>query len=134
MDEPSALLDELARRFLAVAGEVHRQLGPGFAEAVYENAVCIELSRHGIPFARQVTMPITYKGEPIGEVRVDLVIADRLIVELKSVDALATVHTAQVLAYLRATSRQLALLVNFNVPKLPFGTKRVVLTARPESP
>ena len=126
--EPGAEIDELARSVIGAAIEVHRVLGPGFVEAVYEEAMCLELAAREIPFARQVSIGIDYKGHLIGEGRLDLWIAEQLIVELKSVDALNEIHMAQVLSYLRITHSSLALLINFNVPLLKQGIKRVVLS------
>jgi GxxExxY protein len=103
-------------------------LGPGFLEVVYEEALCVELSLRKIPFVRQAQVPIWYKAQQIGEGRLDLLVADCLIVELKAVEALAPIHTAQLLSYLRATGQRLGLLINFNVPLLRQGIKRVALT------
>lgn len=124
------LADELNGLSSAVIGaaiEVHRLLGPGFAESVYEEALCIELAERGIPFARQAAIQVRYKGRLVGEGRLDLLVADVLIVELKVVDALAPVHTSQLLSYLKATGHPLGLLMNFNVPRLMQGVKRLVL-------
>jgi GxxExxY protein len=126
--EPGAVLDTLAHDVLGAALEVHRALGPGFPESVYENALCLELSERGISFTRQSPVHIIYKGQSVGEGRIDLLISDQLVVELKAVDALAPVHTAQVLAYLKATGRRLGLLINFNGSTLVAGIRRVVLT------
>jgi GxxExxY protein len=112
------------------AMEVHRVLGPGFGENVYERALCIELDLRGISFSRQPVTAVSYKGHCVGEGRLDLLVGDRLVVELKALPALAPVHTAQLLAYLKATERQLGLLINFDVPRLASGVKRVVLSPR----
>ena len=95
---------------------------------VYESALCVEFELRGLPFVRQPMTRVEYKGRLVGEGRLDLVVDGRLIVELKAVPALAPVHTAQVLAYLRATGRQLGLLINFDVSVLKQGIRRVVLT------
>ena len=124
------LADELNGLSSAVIGaaiEVHRLLGPGFAESVYEEALCIELSERGIPFVRQAAIQVKYKGKLVGEGRFDLLVANVLIVELKVVDALAPVHTSQLLSYLKATGHPFGLLMNFNVPRLMQGVKRLVL-------
>jgi len=107
---------------------VHRILGPGLLEGVYERALCIELKLRGIPFAYEAKLPASYKGHPVGEIRLDLLVGDALIVELKSVEELTQVHTAQLLSYLRLTGIKLGLLINFNVPVLKNGIKRIALS------
>ena len=126
--EPDAETDRLAQEVIGAAIEVHRALGPGFLESVYEQAMSIELGLLGISFERQVPVAVTYKGHSIGESRLDLLVDGKLIVELKAVDQFAPVHTAQVMSYLKATGHRLGLLVNFNVVRLKDGVKRVVLS------
>ena len=127
--EPTPELDRLANATIGAAIEVHRTLGPGFLESVYEEALAIELETRRIPCARQVPIAVIYKGHPVGEGRLDLLVADRLIVELKAVEALAPIHTAQLMSYLKATRHPLGLLINFNVPVLKMGIRRVVLSS-----
>jgi GxxExxY protein len=124
--EPPERLDEYARRVVGAAIEVHRRLGPGFVEAVYERAMLIELERVGLAVQSQVVVPIMYRDVPIAEGRLDLVVENELVVELKAVDALLHVHRAQVLSYLKAGAYQLGLLINFNVPILRHGIRRVI--------
>jgi GxxExxY protein len=124
---PGVEVDRLARAVLGAAIEVHRILGPGYLESVYEEALAIEFHLRGIPFERQVPFALDYKGNPVGEGRLDFLVGGMLVVEIKAVDALAPIHTAQALSYLRATGRHLALLINFNVPVLKDGIKRVAL-------
>jgi GxxExxY protein len=126
--EPDQVLDELAHAVIGAAIEVHRILGPGFLESVYEAALAVELGLRGIPLERQRPVPVRYKGHDVGEGRLDLLVANRLVAELKAVDALAPIHKAQVLSYLKATNRQLALLINLNVPVLRDGIERIVRT------
>ncbi len=126
--EPSEESDALAHAVVEAALEVHRQLGPAFAESIYENALCLELAARGIGFARQVSVTVVYKGVAVGEGRMDLVVGDRVVVELKAVPALAEVHVAQALSYLKATGRQLALLLNFGERHMKAGIRRLVLT------
>lgn len=126
--EPSNEIDAVAADLLDAAIEVHRALGPGFLEAIYEEALCIELALRGIAFARQSSVPVHYKGRTVGEARIDLLVADCLIVELKAVEHVAPIHLAQAMSYLRATRLPLALLVNFNAPVLLRGVRRVVLS------
>ncbi|HYP41127.1 MAG TPA: GxxExxY protein [Chloroflexia bacterium] len=127
--EPGADLDLLAHSVIGAAIEVHRLLGPGFLEAVYEEALCIELRLRGIPFARQVVVALDYKGQAVGEGRLDLLIENSLIIELKAVDTLLPIHSAQLLSYLKMTGHPLGLLINFNVPILKYGIKRTVLSS-----
>ena len=128
LKEPVKEVEQLAHRVIGAALEVHKALGPGFLETVYEEALCIELELQDIPFKRQYEVESTYKGRQVGMGRLDLIVGDKLIVELKAVDLLAPVHTAQVLSYLKATGFSLGLLINFNVPILKEGIKRVVLS------
>ena len=120
-------LNQLSERVIGAAIEVHRELGPGFLESVYEKALSLELGSVGLPFERQVPIKVIYKGEPVGEGRIDLLIDGRLIVELKTVDEFAPIHTAQILSYLKATGNKLGLMINFKVPVLKHGIKRVIL-------
>lgn len=134
LEEPGPDLDGLARIVIGAALEVHRWFGPGFAEGVYEEALAVELGIRGIRFERQTPMRLGYKGYVVGQGRLDLVVDGRLIVEVKAVESLPMLHAAQVLAYLRATGCRLGLLINFNVPVLRLGIKRVVLTNSSRSP
>lgn len=125
-DEPGEAIDRLAHEVIGAAIEVHRLLGPGFLESVYEQAMAIEFALRRIAHARQAPVALAYKGHALGEGRLDFLVGDSLIVELKAVDALAPIHVAQVLSYLKATGKQLGLLINFNAPTLRQGLKRVV--------
>ena len=126
--EPSAEEDRLAHDTIGAAIEVHRALGPGLLESVYEGALCIELADRGIPFTRQPSVDLTYKERPIGKGRLDLLVGNAVIVELKAVETLADVHTAQVISYLKLTGHHLGLLINFNVARLKDGVKRLVVS------
>ncbi len=127
--EPGAELDLLAHKVIGAAIAVHRALGPGFLESVYEEAICVELDFQTVPFERQFKIAVQYRGHAVGEGRLDLLVAKALPVELKAVEAIAPIHQAQMLSYLKMTGLQLGLLINFNVPVLKQGTKRVVLTS-----
>lgn len=127
--EPGWIDDELARVVVDAAIEVHRVLGPGFLETVYEEALAIELTLRGVAFARQVPTGLHYKGQPVGEGRIDLLVGGRLVVELKAVEQLAPIHLAQVISYLKATGLRLGLLITFNVQLLRLGIRRVVLSS-----
>jgi len=126
--EPSSQLDDLARAVIGAAIEVHRTLGPGLLESVYENALAIELTLRGMPFKQQQPIALMYKNVAIGDARLDLLVADQLVVELKSVRELDDAHVGQVLGYLRAGGFQLGLLINFNVPRLRDGIRRLIQT------
>jgi GxxExxY protein len=126
--EPDTRLERLARETIGAAIEVHRDLGPGFLESVYEAALAIELERRHLPFQRQVPVGVAYKGVAVGEHRLDLLIGERLVVELKTVDALLPIHKAQVISYLKAKNSPLGLLINFKVEALRKGIQRIILT------
>ena len=128
MQEPDKGLDELARVVVDAALEVHRELGPGFTENVYEEALAVELSLRGVAFERQSAVSVSYKQHVVGEGRVDMLVGGRLIVELKAVEKLLPVHKAQVISYLKARGSALALLINFNERLLRDGIQRVVLS------
>ena len=128
--EPDQKTDELAHDIIGAAIEVHRHLGPGFLESVYEEALCIEMADRRIPFERQKEIGLLYKNREIGKHKIDLLVGGLLIVELKTVEALAEIHTAQIISYLKATGLSLGLLINFNVPILKNGIQRIVYTDR----
>jgi GxxExxY protein len=117
-------LNELTRRIIGCAIEVHRQLGPGLLESIYESALCIELELAGLAFERQKPIPVTYKGHALGEHRLDILIEDVVVLELKSVDRFDPVFEAQILSYLRMTEKPIGLLINFNRRLLKDGIKR----------
>ena len=124
-------LNDTSEAVIGAAIEVHRHLGPGFLEGVYEEALAVELGLRGVPYERQVEVRVLYKGRAIGEGRLDLVVDGRLIVELKATAALAPIHHAQVISYLKATGMSLGLLINFNVTVLKDGIRRFVHNLRP---
>ncbi|HEY5926959.1 MAG TPA: GxxExxY protein [Kofleriaceae bacterium] len=126
LSEPPSELDQLAHDVIGAAIEVHRELGPGFLEGVYEEALTRELRTRRIQFEQQVSLPVYYKGAVVAEARLDLLVAEVLVVELKAVEELRPVHVAQVLSYLRAGAFQLGLLFNFNVYSLSRGIRRVI--------
>jgi GxxExxY protein len=118
---------ELTERIIGCAIEVHRALGPGLLESAYAGALAIELAHRGISFDRQRRVPLEYRGMSIGEYRIDLVVDDKVIVEIKSVLRLEPVFEAQVLTYLRISRIRVGLLLNFNKGVLKDGIKRLVL-------
>jgi GxxExxY protein len=113
---------------IEAAIEVHRHLGPGFLEGVYEEALAIEFRLRGLPFERQRLISVGYKENAVGEGKLDFLVDERLTVELKAVEVLSAIHKAQVISYLRATRLHLGLLINFNVPILKNGLQRVILS------
>ena len=119
--------DELTEKVIGAAIKVHRVLGPGLLESVYEECLCIELGLQKVPFVRQKLIPIIYEGILIAaELRFDLLVADRVVVELKCVEKLAPIHEAQLLTYLRLIQRRVGLLINSHVPVLKDGIRRMV--------
>jgi GxxExxY protein len=123
----SESLNQLTERIIGCAIEVHKQLGPGLFEQTYESALCIELLSAGLNFVRQPMFPVVYKGQTIGEYRLDLIVEGLIVVEIKSVERFDPIFEAQVLTYLRATGKKLGLLMNFNSRLLRDGIKRFVL-------
>jgi GxxExxY protein len=119
--------DDLTGRIIGCAIEVHRQLGPGLLESIYESALAVELEFAGIAFKRQVCFPIQYRGKIIGEHRIDLIVENGFVVELKSVERIDPVFEAQILTYLRITKLKIGLLINFNTHLLHHGIKRFAL-------
>jgi len=117
-------LNQLTRRIIGCAIEVHRHLGPGLLEAIYESALCIELEMAGLAHERQKPVPVTYKGRTLGEQRLDILVEDTVILELKSVERFDPVFEAQILGYLRMTGKPLGLLINFNSRLLKDGIRR----------
>lgn len=124
--EPGQAANHASNLVIGAAIAVHRELGPGFLESVYEEALCVELAARGIEYARQVPVSILYRGHRVGDARLDLLVCSVLVVELKAVETLLPVHQAQTISYLRATGYRLGLLINFNVPTLSVGIKRIV--------
>jgi len=120
--------DDLSNRVIGCAIRVHRELGPGLLESTYEQCVAYELIQSGIPFKIQQPIPVVYKQIKLDcGYRVDLLVDDRLIVELKSVEQLLKIHEAQVLTYMKLANIRIGLLINFNVQMLKKGIKRFVL-------
>ncbi len=122
------LEDELTSAIIGAAIAVHRELGPGLLESAYEECLCHELTLRGLKFERQVPLPVVYKGVRLDcGYRIDLILENSVIRELKAVDALLPVHDSQLLTYLRLTGKRVGLLLNFNVPVLRDGIIRRVL-------
>jgi GxxExxY protein len=122
--EPDPELKRVTNLIIGAAIAVHRELGPGHAESAYHNALRIEFDAKGIVYGSQHRFELLYRGQRVGEGFLDFLV-EAVVVEIKSVEALAPVQTAQVISYLRATKLRLALLINFNVKLLKEGIKRV---------
>jgi len=117
----------LTGRIIAAAIEVHRHLGPGLLESVYEECLCHELKDAGIEFERQPHIPVVYKGLRLESgYRADLLVEDEVVVEIKATEVTARIFHAQLLTYLKVSQKQVGLLINFNVPVLKDGIKRIV--------
>ena len=114
---------DLTARIIRAAIAVHRHLGPGFLESIYEEALCIELDDSRIPYERQKAIPLTYRGKPIGEHRLGLLVGGKVVVELKAISALEQIHFAVVRSYMKATNCEVGLLLNFAT--MPLTVKRV---------
>ena len=127
---PSHLSDELEELIYRTIGcciTVHRALGPGLLETIYTRAICLELEAENISFEREKLYPVIYRGRLLCQQRLDLVVDGQLVLEVKSVEQLNPIHRAQILSYLRVSKIAVGLLINFNVPILQDGLKRVVL-------
>jgi GxxExxY protein len=121
-------IERVVTKVMDAAFKIHRALGPGLLETVYEACMCHELSRMQVPFQRQLALPVVYEGLRLDAgLRMDLLVADCVIVELKAVEQWNALHEAQLLTYLKLTGKRLGLLINFNVPALKDGLKRIVL-------
>jgi GxxExxY protein len=120
--------EELTEKIIGAAIEVHRELGPGLLESAYEAALAHELALRGVRFARQKEMPVRYKGFLI-EVgyRLDLLVEDQVVVELKAVTEMHPIYEAQLITYLRLSNLRVGLLINFNVPRLKEGVIRRIV-------
>lgn len=115
---------DLAYKVVGAAMEVHRELGPGFLEGVYQRALVIELTSRGLSCAEQCRLPVHYKGEIVGEYIADILVENKVVLELKAISSLTAAHQAQARHYLSATGLRLALLINFGQESLV--TKRIV--------
>ena len=117
----------ITEKIIGCAIEVHKALGPGLLETIYEEALCHEFFLNKIIHERQVPLPVNYKGKLLGNFRLDLMVENKVVVELKAVDRFDKIFEAQLLSYLRITGKKIGLIINFNVPSLRDGIKRMVL-------
>ena len=121
-------INQLTAKIIGAAIEVHKALGPGLLESAYEECLCHELSLKHLQFFRQKRLPLTYKGIQLDcGYRIDLFVEELVIVELKTIDILSSIHDAQLLTYMKLTNSSVGLLINFNVPVLKNGIRRKVL-------
>jgi GxxExxY protein len=120
-------VNKTTEAIIGAAIEVHRHLGPGLLESAYEECLCEELSLRGLPYKRQVALPVTYKGKKL-EVgyRIDVLVNNEVVVELKTVDTILPIHEAQTLTYMRLGGWKVGLILNFYVPLMKNGVKRLV--------
>lgn len=119
--------DPLTRRIIACAIEVHKRLGPGLLEKLYKEVLVIEMELNGLKVEKNVNVPVEYRGRPIGEYFIDLLVEDTVILELKSVERHDPIFEAQILSYMRITGKKVGLLINFNSKMVKDGIKRFVL-------
>ena len=117
--------DSLTRSIIGAAIEVHREIGPGLLESIYEEALCYELELRGIKYERQVSVDVVYKGKVIKGQRIDLIVEGQVVIELKSLSNLPEIVFAQTLSYLKATGLKRGLILNFGVKRLVDGIRRV---------
>jgi GxxExxY protein len=128
MAEPLTNRDPLTERIIGLAIDVHRALGPGLLESAYEECLCFELRQAGIAFQRQVPLPVTYKSVNLDcAYRMDVVVDERVILEIKTVERVLPIHAAQLLTYLKLSGISTGLLLNFNSTVLKDGIKRMAL-------
>jgi GxxExxY protein len=127
LERETTAINALTQQIIGAAIEVHRTLGPGLLESAYEACLCHELALRQIPYERQKVLPITYKGIALDDgYRLDVLVSDAVVVELKTVETLLPVHEAQILSYLQLGGWRVGLLIDFHVPVLKQGIKRIV--------
>jgi len=123
---PASNENEVSEKIIGAAIEVHRILGPGLLESVYEEALCHELHLRGVQFTRQQSVPIPYKGIALGtDLRLDLLVEDKVIIDLKAKESIVAIDRSKLLTYLRLSDKRLGLIINFHVQQLRFGIERV---------
>lgn len=120
-------LNALTKKIIGAAIEVHKEIGPGLLESAYEFCLKAELEKQGLSVKTQIDLPLYYKGIPTGKFyRIDMLVEDKVIIELKAVEALLPIHEVQLVTYLKLTNKSIGLLINFNVPVLKDGIKRKI--------
>ncbi|QDT51981.1 GxxExxY protein [Symmachiella dynata] len=122
------LYEKLSSEIFGAAIEVHRQLGPGLLESAYQRCLCHELNLREIPFRKEIELPVQYKGIRLDcAYRIDILVDEKIVLELKAVEQLDKIHEAQLLTYLKLSQKRVGLLMNFNVPLMKHGIKRMAL-------
>lgn len=136
MDKELEKLNELSGAVVDASFEVHRELGPGLFEKIYEEALILELRQRGILVEQQVAVYVSYKGKPINEeaYRIDLLVGGEIVVELKAVSTMLPVHHAQLMTYMRLKKKRIGLLINFFVPLIKEGISRKIIDYPEEKP
>jgi GxxExxY protein len=124
-EEPNPCLNEITNRIIGCLIAVHRELGPGYLEAYYERALEIEFKKRGVQFSRQHPFAVTYQGVVIGEGRLDFLIEETVILELKATESISPTHVATMISYLRANKKKLGIIANLNVKYMKDGLKRI---------
>jgi GxxExxY protein len=119
-------LNKITKKIIGCCIEVHKHLGPGLLESIYESALCVEFDLNKIKYEKQLVIPVEYKNHSIGETRLDLLVENEIIVELKATDNLSQIYNAQLLSYLKMANKKLGLLINFNSAHLKDGIKRII--------
>ena len=119
--------EELISQVIGASIQVHSELGPGFLESIYASALAIELGLRGIPFERELGITVHYRGRPIAGHRLDFVVGDAIVLEIKAAPRIDPIFQAKLLSYLRATKLRAGLIINFNMPLVRDGIKRIVL-------
>lgn len=120
-------LNELTSKIIGAAIEVHKILGPGLLEKTYEECLCIELEKIDLKYKKQIVLPIEYKGRMVeGAYRIDILVEDKIILELKAIEKIEKIHKAQLLTYLKLSKKELGLIINFNVELLKTGISRII--------
>lgn len=122
------LYEDLSQKIIGLAIDIHKELGPGLLESTYQQCMAHELAMNEIPYKKECPLPVNYKGIRIDAgYRIDFLVDDKIIIELKSVELIVPVHRAQILTYLKLSNKKLGLLINFNVSKLIDGIDRIIL-------
>ena len=121
-------LNLITEKIIGCAINVHRILGPGLLEKIYENALCVEFELNNIKFERQLIVPVMYKNRKIGEHRLDILVENEIVVELKAINEIHPIFEAQILSYLKMSGKKIGLIINFNNLLLKDGSKRIIVS------
>ncbi len=121
------LEDKITEKIIGCAIEVHRNLGPGLLEKIYENALCVELEANNIKFESQKLLAVNYKGNYLGDYKIDILVEDKIVIEIKSVERHDPIFEAQILSYMKLGGFKIGLLINFNSKLLKDGIKRYII-------